>query len=126
MTLRAEWRRDNFQASEPETVSSPAFLTQSAATVSSEGDRLYVVDRQRRLIGIVDPGTFGDSKPMVPQEWLSFEDIDPLLEGRPPESPPSLFGATEGIATDEKGRLYLLADNNESSHSRLVVLFPRN
>lgn len=102
--------------------STPAFQTQSGAAFRPGGKTVSVIDRQRRLIGLVQPFLDRPGLESKPREWINYAAIDALLEGRDSGTSPSLFGVLEGIAEDTFGRLYLLADNNEVRHSRLVVL----
>jgi hypothetical protein len=102
--------------------STPAFLTQSGAAFRPGGKTVSVIDRQRRLIGMVQPFLGPPGLESKPREWLNYRAIDSLLEGGRSGASPSLYGVLEGIAEDMFGRLYLLADNNELRHSRLVVL----
>ncbi|HEY6554991.1 MAG TPA: hypothetical protein VI669_16670 [Vicinamibacteria bacterium] len=102
--------------------STPAFQTQSGAVFRPGGKTVRVIDRQRRLIGMVRPFLDRPGLDSIPQEWLNYGSIDSLLEGRDSGASPTPYGAVEGIAEDTFGRLYLLADNNEVRHSRLVVL----
>ncbi len=103
-------------------LSTPAFQTQSGAAFRPGGNTVSVIDRQRRLIGMVQPFHDRPGLESKPREWINYAAIDSLLEGRDSGTSPSLFGVLEGIAEDTFGRLYLLADNNEVRHSRLVVL----
>ena len=103
-------------------VSTPAFQTQSGAAFRPGGKTVRVIDRQRRLIGMVQPLLDRPGLESKPREWINYAAIDSLLEGRDSATSPTLFGVLEGIAEDTFGRLYLLADNNEVRHSRLVVL----
>jgi hypothetical protein len=108
---------------EPDTLHAMStFQTQAGAAFTRSGDRLYVIDRQQRRIAVIWPLAQGTGLESRPRQWLDYTAIDSLLEGRDAETPPSLFGVAEGIAEDSKGRLYLLADNNEVRNSRLVVL----
>ena len=108
---------------EPDTLYTMSdFQTQAGAAFARSGDRIYVIDRQRRKIGVTWPLPEGHGLERRPREWLDYTAVDSLLEGRDAETPASLFGVAEGIAEDSAGRLYLLADNNEVRHSRLVVL----
>lgn len=100
----------------------PAFQTQSGAAFRPGGKTVSVIDRQRRLIGMVQPCLDRPGLESQPREWINYAAIDSLLEGRNSGTFPSLFGVLEGIAEDTFGRLYLLADNNGVCHSRLVVL----
>ena len=102
--------------------STPAFQTQSGAAFRPGGKTVSVIDRQRRLIGMVQPFLDRPGLESKPREWINYAAIDSLLEGQRSGTSPSLFGVLEGIAEDTFGRLYLLADNNEVRHSRLVVL----
>ncbi len=102
--------------------STPAFQTQSGAAFRPGGKMVSVIDRQRRLIGMVQPFLDRPGLDSKPREWINYAAIDSFLEGRDPVTPPSRYGVLEGIAEDTFGRLYLLADNNEVRHSRLVVL----
>jgi hypothetical protein len=102
--------------------SMPAFLTQSGAAFRPGGKTLSVIDRQRRLIGMLQPFLDRPGLESQPREWINYAAIDSLLEGRDSGTSPSRFGVLEGIAEDTFGRLYFLADNNEVRHSRLVVL----
>jgi hypothetical protein len=102
--------------------STPAFQTQSGAAFRPGGKTVSVIDRQRRLIGMVQPFLDRPGLESKPREWINYAAIDSLLEGRASGTPPSRFGVLEGIAEDTFGRLYLVADNNEVRHSRLVIL----
>lgn len=102
--------------------SMPAFRTQSGAAFRPGGKTVSVIDRQRRLIGMVQPFLDHPGLESKPREWINYAAIDSLLDGRDSGTFPSLFGVLEGIAEDTFGRLYLLADNNGFCHSRLVVL----
>jgi hypothetical protein len=102
--------------------STPAFETQSGAAFRPGDKTVSVIDRQRRLIGMVQPFLDRPGLESKPREWINYAAIDSLLEGRASGTSPSHFGVLEGIAEDTFGRLYLLADNNKVRHSRLVVL----
>ena len=102
--------------------SMPAFQTQSGAAFRPGGKTVTVIDRQRRLIGMVQPFLDRPGLESKPREWIDYAAIDSLLEGPDSGMSPSRFGVLEGIAEDTFGRLYLLADNNGARHSRLVVL----
>ena len=100
----------------------PAFQTQAGAAFRPGGKTVSVIDRQRRLIGMVQPFLDRPGLESKPREWIDYAAIDSLLEGRDSGTPPTRFGVLEGIVEDTFGRLYLLADNNRVRHSRLVVL----
>ena len=102
--------------------------TQAGACIGPDGD-LYVVDRFRRRIAIVDRRQLDaairdTAENRIPvKEWLDFAALEATLENKTdPGAPLSLFGAVEGIAFDPEGRLYLLADNNESGPPTLLTL----
>jgi hypothetical protein len=103
----------------------PAFSTQAGASFDPSGDAVTIIDRQRRMLGIESPLAGRVGLEPRPREWINYTAVDSLLEGRDEDTPPSLFGVVEGIAEDRVGRLYLLSDNNEVRHSRLLVLRSR-
>jgi len=105
--------------------------SQAGACIGSTGD-LYVLDRTRRRIAIVDrfqlEAAIRDTADnLIPvREWLDYASLEALLENKTdPGAPLSLFGTVEGIAFGPDGHLYLVADNNETGPSTVLTLVPK-
>jgi len=105
--------------------------TQAGACIGPDGD-LYVLDRSRRLIAIVDRARLeaairDPAENLIPvRERLDYSSLEAMIENKSDQGAPlSPFGTAEGLTFDLDGRLYLLADNNEAGPSTLLTLTPR-